>query len=144
MPGILNRVDYDEHGLAVRREYANGAVSTAHYDAMDRVDALGTVTHGQTVQSLAVGYDRVGNVASIADAAHAGGPLAATRTFGYDDLYRLRTAEASRAAGPTTSTRRQLGARSRTSARIRTRASRISPRRRAPAGPGTCSTRRAS
>ena len=56
------------------------------------MDALGTVTKGQTVQALAVGYDRVGNVASITDSVHAGGPLAATRTFGYDNLYRLRTA----------------------------------------------------
>ena len=93
VPGIVNRIDYNEQGLATRREYANGAVSTAHYDAMDRVDALGTVARGQTVQALAIGYDRVGNVTSIVDAAHAGGPLAASRTFGYDDLYRLRTAE---------------------------------------------------
>ena len=80
---------------------------------MDRVDALGTVTQGQTVQALAIGYDRVGNVASITDAAHAGGPLAATRTFGYDDLYRLRTAGGrGRAAGRTTSTPAATGRRS--------------------------------
>jgi RHS repeat-associated protein len=92
VPGILNRVEYDERGLATSREYANGAMTTAHYDAMDRLDALGTTIGGKSVQSLAFGYDRVGNVSSITDAVHASGALAATRTFGYDDLYRLRTA----------------------------------------------------
>ncbi len=96
VPGILDRVDYDQRGLATRRDYANGSTATAHYDAMDRLDALATHTGSSTVQALAFGYDRVGNVASIADAVHATGPLAATRTFGYDNLYRLRTA-----AGPT-------------------------------------------
>jgi RHS repeat-associated protein len=92
VPGILNRIDYNEHGLATRREYANGAVSTAHYDTMDRVDAVGTTTRGQTAQALAIDYDRVGNVSSLTDSVHASGPLAVIRTFGYDDLYRLRTA----------------------------------------------------
>ena len=92
VPGILNGIDYDERGLATHREYANGALTTAHYDAMDRLDALGTTIGGKAVQALAFGYDRAGNVGSITDAVHASGALAATRTFGYDDLYRLRTA----------------------------------------------------
>lgn len=92
VPGILNGIDYDERGLATHRDYANGAVTTAHYDAMDRLDVLGTTIGGKAVQALAFGYDRAGNVNAITDAVHASGSLAAARTFGYDDLYRLRTA----------------------------------------------------
>jgi RHS repeat-associated protein len=92
VPGILNGIDYDERGLATRREYANGTVTTAHYDAMDRLDALGTTLGGKTIQALALEYDRAGNVSAISDAVRATGALAAARTFGYDDLYRLRTA----------------------------------------------------
>jgi RHS repeat-associated protein len=92
VPGILNAVAYDERGLATHRTYANGAETTAHYDAMDRLDALGTTIAGRAVQSLALGYDRVGNVATITDAVHASGSLTATRAFAYDDLYRLRAA----------------------------------------------------
>jgi RHS repeat-associated protein len=92
VPGILNGLDYDERGLATRRESANGTVTTAHYDAMDRLDGLGTTIAGKTIQALALGYDRAGNVTTISDAVHATGALAATRSFGYDDLYRLRTA----------------------------------------------------
>jgi RHS repeat-associated protein len=96
VPGIIDGVDYDERGFPTQRDYANGATSTAHYDALDRVDGLDTKVAGATVQSLTFGYDRVGNVRSIADVAHAAGSLSATRTLGYDDLYRLRTAD-----GPT-------------------------------------------
>jgi RHS repeat-associated protein len=96
VPGIIDRVAYDERGFPTRRDYANGATSTARYDALDRLDRLDTTIAGATAQSLALGYDRVGNVSSIADAVHATGPLSATRQLGYDDLYRLRTAD-----GPT-------------------------------------------
>jgi RHS repeat-associated protein len=92
VPGILSRVDYDERGLARQRRYANGTVTSARYDAMDRVEALGTTMAGQTIQSLTIGYDRAGNVATITDAFHVSGALSGTRAFGYDDLYRLRTA----------------------------------------------------
>jgi RHS repeat-associated protein len=92
VPGILDGVDYDERGLAARREYANGTTTTAHYDAMDRLDALGTTGRGETLQALALGYDRAGNVNAITDAVHASGALAAARSVDYDDLYRLRAA----------------------------------------------------
>lgn len=92
VPGILNGIDYDERGLATRRENANGTTTTAHYDVMDRLDALGTTGAGKTLQALALGYDRAGNVNAITDAVRAGGALAATRSFDYDDVYRLRTA----------------------------------------------------
>lgn len=92
VPGILNGIDYDERGLATHREFANGAVTTAHYDAMDRLDTLGTAIGGRAVQALTFAYDRAGNVGGITDAVHASGSLVATRTFGYDDLYRLRSA----------------------------------------------------
>jgi RHS repeat-associated protein len=98
VPGILNDVTYDEHGLATQREYANGAVTSARYDAMERLEALGTTIGGAQVQALTIGYDRVGNVASIADAMRATGALSATRGFGYDDLYRLRTVNTAEAS----------------------------------------------
>jgi RHS repeat-associated protein len=91
VPGVLRDVEYDERALPVRREYANGAVTTAHYDSMDRLQALATQTTGRDVQSLTYGYDRTGNLTSITDAVRATGELSATRAFSYDDLYRLRT-----------------------------------------------------
>jgi RHS repeat-associated protein len=93
VPGILRDVEYDQRALPVRREYANGAVTTAQYDSMDRLKALATRTGGRDAQALTYGYDRTGNLMSIADAVRATGPLSAARTFTYDDLYRLRTAE---------------------------------------------------
>ena len=98
VPGIIDGVDYDERGFPTQRDYANGATSTAHYDALDRVDGLDTKVAGITVQSLTFGYDRVGNVRSIADAAHAAGSLSATRTLGYDASSRVE--RATQGAGP--------------------------------------------
>jgi RHS repeat-associated protein len=92
VPGILRDVQYDARGMPVRREYANGTVATADYDVTDRLRALSTTAGPRTLQSLSYGYDRTGNLTSIADAVHATGDLSATRTFAYDDLYRLRSA----------------------------------------------------
>ena len=40
VPGVIRSIEYSERGLALRREHENGAVSTASYDAMDRVASL--------------------------------------------------------------------------------------------------------
>jgi RHS repeat-associated protein len=92
VPGILRDVQYDERAMPTRREYANGAVTTAQYDALDRLQTLATMAAGGMVQSLTYGYDAVGNVTSITDGVRGSGSGSETRAYGYDDLYRLRTA----------------------------------------------------
>jgi YD repeat-containing protein len=77
----------------VRRAYANGDVTTAAYDGLDRLKALAASTaRGGRLQSLTYGYDRAGNLTSIVDGLRADGASSGARVYGYDDLYRLRTA----------------------------------------------------
>ena len=89
VPGIVRSIEYGPQGLATRREHANGLVSSAAYDPMDRVVSLETTTRGRTVQSLGYGYDQVGSLIRIDDALRSSGALAAGRRYLYDDLYRV-------------------------------------------------------
>jgi RHS repeat-associated protein len=92
VPGIISGVTYDARGLFTRREHSNGAASAAGYDDLHRMVALETSASGGRVQQLGYAYDRAGNLLRIDDALHQGGPLAAGRSLGYDDLYRLVSA----------------------------------------------------
>jgi RHS repeat-associated protein len=92
VPGVISSIAYDPRGLVTRREHANGAVTTASYDDLRRLSTLGTESRGKAVQSLAYRYDQVGNLMAIEDALRKSGPLSASRTCGYDDLYRLVSA----------------------------------------------------
>jgi RHS repeat-associated protein len=92
VPGVISSIAYDPRGLVTRREHANGAVTTASYDDLRRISMLGTESRGKAVQSLGYRYDQVGNLTAIDDALRKSGPLSASRTCGYDDLYRLVSA----------------------------------------------------
>jgi RHS repeat-associated protein len=92
VPGVISSIAYDPRGLVKRREHANGAVTTASYDDLSRLSTLGTESRGQAVQSLGYRYDQAGNLLAIDDALRRSGPLSASRTLGYDDLYRLVSA----------------------------------------------------
>jgi len=92
VPGVITSISYDARGKFTRREHANGSVTSAAYDDLERLSTLETKTRGATAQSLGYRYDRAGNLQAIDDALRKTGPLAAGREYGYDDLYRLVSA----------------------------------------------------
>jgi RHS repeat-associated protein len=93
IPGVISALEYDARGLGVRREHANGVVTTAAYDEMDRLERLATTAQGAPVQGLGYVHDRVGNVTRIDDELRPTGAQSNARTFAHDDLYRLLSAE---------------------------------------------------
>lgn len=94
VPRVVRRLEYDARGLATRREYSNGVVSTADYDERERIKLLGTTdSSGKTLQDLKYGYNQVGTLLSIEDRVRASGRLSSTRLYSYDDLYRLKYAQ---------------------------------------------------
>jgi RHS repeat-associated protein len=93
VPGVIDEVEHDARGRAVRMVHAGGALSTAAYDELDRTSALETSAGGRKLQSLSYRYDRVGSLREIVDGLRATGPLSASRSYTFDDLYRLVSAE---------------------------------------------------
>ncbi len=88
-PGVIKHVEYDAEGLVLRREHANGTQVVATYDPMNRLRSLASLRGSSPFSSLGYKYDRVGNPGSITDEVRPSGAMSATRSFEYDDLYRL-------------------------------------------------------
>jgi len=96
------KIDYDEFGKRTRIELGNGITTTYAYDPLTRrLSNLNTSKSTTNIQKLAYGYDQVGNVTSLANtvAAPPGStplttvaPGPTSYTFGYDNLYQLKTA----------------------------------------------------
>ncbi|MCY0939523.1 SpvB/TcaC N-terminal domain-containing protein, partial [Streptomyces sp. H34-S4] len=92
----LDRLDYDKFGQKILQQAGNGVRTTYPYDAEDRrLAALRSVTPGGTAfQNLGYGYDKIGNITSLANNAPQGGDIGgpSSQTYGYDDRYRLTSA----------------------------------------------------
>ncbi|WP_341958932.1 RHS repeat-associated core domain-containing protein [Pseudomonas sp. RC10] len=93
---LVSDIHHDAMGAVEREIAGNGVVSTATYDAADgRLTRLLALTgEGQVLQDLNYGYDPIGNLVSVGDAAQ---PVSFFRNqrvepvnrYLYDSLYRL-------------------------------------------------------
>ena len=102
----LNLVHYDKFEQRTRLVLGNGIETNYAYDpASRRLDTLTSAgTRAGTFQNLHYGYDRVGNILSLANQVDVpppttfGGPN--KQSFGYDDLYRLTEAKGEYKSAP--------------------------------------------
>jgi RHS repeat-associated protein len=102
----LKNLSYDKFEQRVQLVQGNGIVTTYTYDAQTR--RLHNLTAGRSggtqFQNLAYGYDKVGNILSLANTVPVptgntyGGPV--TQAFTYDALYRLTSAQGSFQTAP--------------------------------------------
>lgn len=94
----LARLDYDKFGQRLLQETGTGVRTTYAYDPADRqlANLKSRLPDGHHFQDLTYNYDNVGNILSLTNTVplpHGkpiGGP--STQVYGYDDLYRLTSA----------------------------------------------------
>lgn len=96
---VIEAQESDAAGRPVMRRLGSGVLTTFVYDALSRrLDRQLTVAPvGGPLQDLGYGYDPVGNVTSVDDAAQqtrffANAVVSPSRTFTYDALYQLTRA----------------------------------------------------
>lgn len=94
VPGFVDRIDYNASGRKTAFRYANGLESTYQYDDRQRLTALRSSRDASALQNLGYLYDRVSNITAITDGRTTKTPENRSRTFQYDDLYRLTSATA--------------------------------------------------
>lgn len=94
IPGFVTAVDYKPTSQKERFVYANGIESGYGYDSRQRLDNLTSTRGTTTLQNLTYGYDRTSNITAITDGRSTKTPEDLTRSFVYDDLYRLTEAKA--------------------------------------------------
>ncbi|WP_048065292.1 DUF2341 domain-containing protein [Methanosarcina acetivorans] len=91
--GVIDDLDYNARNQITRKEYSNGVITTYTYDSqkllLDRIYSAG-------LQDLNYDFDNVGNVLEIAD-----NTQNSVKTYGYDDLDRLVSADMSVNSVPT-------------------------------------------
>lgn len=98
VPGFVNSIDYKPTGQKERFVYANGIDSGYLYDSRQRLTNLSSMRGSTALQNLTYSYDKTSNITSIIDGRSAKTPEDLSRSFIYDDLYRLTEAKA-QAAG---------------------------------------------
>ncbi len=89
IPGYVNNIDYGPSGQKTAFQYPNGVRSAYTYDILQRLETLITQKSLKTLQHLSYVYDQVSNITAITDGRQSPTPESRTRTFQYDDLYRL-------------------------------------------------------
>jgi RHS repeat-associated protein len=94
IPGFVTAIDYQPTGQKKSFSYANGVTSSYGYDGRQRLDSLKSVLGTKKLQDLGYGYDKVSNITAITDYRQSRTPEDLTRSFVYDDLYRLTEAKA--------------------------------------------------
>jgi RHS repeat-associated protein len=85
--GVIDNLDYNARGQLTTKELSNGVVTTYTYDTekllLDRI-------YTANLQDLNYDFDNVGNILQIQD-----NVLSSVKTYGYDDLDRLTSADMS-------------------------------------------------
>lgn len=113
----LKAITYDKFGQRVYVADGNGDVTHYAYNPLNRRLATLAATSGRGVmlQNLTYAYDPVGNILGlnndvpVPQAGQLGGPV--DQKFGYDDLYRLTSAEGRATYAPDTTRRYRLALR---------------------------------
>ncbi len=101
IPGFFSGVTFDERGLLLGAEAADGTTCSMSYDDVMRpLQRVTTDGQGEVLQGFEYAYDRIGHIVSIGDLAEptAGLPTADAR-FAYDAWYRLTEATLSAGGG---------------------------------------------
>ncbi len=108
------RIDYDKFGQRLLLDVGNGTRTTYAYNPLNRrlANVQATLAMGYTFNNFAFTYDPVGNLTQLQNNAQfpgsftggnlgnaIGGPW--TKTFAYDDLYRLTTSTGTHSVAPT-------------------------------------------
>lgn len=93
---LLSGIHYDTFGNIERQTAGNGVISEARYDSQDGqlLELQAGLPDQPPLQHLVYGYDRVGNILSIKDAAQRtrffrNQKIEPTNTFTYNSLYQL-------------------------------------------------------
>ena len=94
VPGFVNGIDYTPTSQKNRFAYANGMASNYGYDLRQRLSNLKSTVPGRVLQDLTYKYDTVSNITSTTDSRPTKSTEELSRTYGYDDLYRLTGAVA--------------------------------------------------
>jgi len=97
VPGFVTAIDYKPTGQKERFVYANDIESVYRYDSRQRLDNLTSTRGNKTLQNLTYGYDKTSNITAITDSRSTRTPEDLSRSFVYDDLYRLTSAQAANA-----------------------------------------------
>jgi YD repeat-containing protein len=91
--GVVDNLDYNARNQITTKELSNGVVTTYTYDAekllLDRI-------YTESLQDLNYEFDNVGNILEIED-----NVMNSVKTYGYDDLDRLTSADMSVNSVPT-------------------------------------------
>ncbi|MBN2531197.1 MAG: VCBS repeat-containing protein [Deltaproteobacteria bacterium] len=94
VPDIVSSVSYNQAGLPDKMVLANGVGTMLKYDSLQRPDTITAAnSNGEMVLGYSYVYDRVGNILAVDD--HRLGKTQAPTAqaeYGYDNLYRLKTA----------------------------------------------------
>ena len=94
VPGFVSGIDYIATGQKSGFVYQNGIQSHYTYDSRQRMKNLKTEITGKILQDFSYTYDTVSNITGISDGRPQKTTEDQTRTFAYDDLYRLTSAVA--------------------------------------------------
>lgn len=94
IPGFVASIDYEPHGGKSKFVYANGVESTYQYDARQRMVGLSSQKGSSVYQNLGYNYDLSSNITALADKRPSKTTEDQTRSYQYDDLYRLTHAVA--------------------------------------------------
>jgi RHS repeat-associated protein len=109
-----SNITYDKFGQRLSMTYGNGAINTYAYDPLTQrlAQVKATLAIGYTFNDFAFTYDNVGNLTRLQNNAQfpgsftggnlgnaIGGPW--TKTYAYDDLYRLTNSTGTHSVAPT-------------------------------------------
>ncbi|RWX44584.1 RHS repeat-associated core domain-containing protein [Candidatus Electrothrix aarhusensis] len=95
LPGFVDSITYNAAGAITDFMYTNGIASLSEYDERLRLKhRRGQVGSDPVLQDLRFDYDGVGNITVMTDQRSAKTPEDRSRSFVYDDLYRLTSATA--------------------------------------------------
>jgi len=94
VPGYVTAIDYTPTGQKSRFAYANGMTSSYGYDLRQRLKSLKSAVPGRVLQDLTYQYDTTSNITATIDSRPTKSTEELSRTYGYDDLYRLTSAGA--------------------------------------------------
>lgn len=89
IPGIVDEVDYDEHGLPASVDYGGVMARYTHTRDQKRLVAASLESAGAVLRGLDYAYDRNGLIVSVTDTVGGAAPEVTGHRYSYDPLLRL-------------------------------------------------------